>query len=194
MAISHPGGWRRTLLTDDRKPPNWSHRDERPDSTRRMRWKGFDYRTPGYYHITMCTEGRRHLLSIIHRGEVRLLPGGRVIEDSMLRLPERFTSVHLDTSVIMPDHVHLFLGNSTRIADDGREPVSVIHVLHWFKTQTTNAYIRGVKRSDWPRFDGRFWQEGYNDQFVRSDQELEAIRHYIWTNPDRWGETRSDER
>jgi hypothetical protein len=30
-------------------------------------------------------------------------------------------------------------------------------MIDWFKTMTTNAYIRGVKQSAWPPFPGRLW-------------------------------------
>ena len=59
-------------------------------------------------------------------------------------------------------------------------------IMDWFKTMTTNAYMRGVKRHGWPPFDGRLWQRTYYDHIIRDQAELDRIRDYITTNPARW--------
>ena len=61
-------------------------------------------------------------------------------------------------------------------------------VMDWFKTMTTNAYIRGVKINNWRRFDGRLWQCNYYDHIIRDDNALRKISEYIIHNPDRWHE------
>jgi len=60
--------------------------------------------------------------------------------------------------------------------------------MDWFKTMTTNAYIRGVKQSDWPPFPGRLWQRNYYERIVRDEAELGAIREYIAANPANWAD------
>jgi REP element-mobilizing transposase RayT len=59
-------------------------------------------------------------------------------------------------------------------------------VVQWFKTMTTNAYIRGVKQHGWPRFDGKLWQRNYWEHIVRNGNELYRIRRYIIDNPTKW--------
>ncbi|MFA7060673.1 MAG: hypothetical protein WC156_07630 [Pedobacter sp.] len=61
-------------------------------------------------------------------------------------------------------------------------------VMDWFKTMTTNAYIRGVKESGWTPFPGRFWQRNYYERVIRDEQELDAARQYIMYNPMKWAE------
>jgi len=56
-------------------------------------------------------------------------------------------------------------------------------VVQWFKTMTTNEYIRGVKQHGWPAFDGRLWQRNYHEHIIRDDAELSRIRRYIVSNP-----------
>ncbi len=51
---------------------------------------------------------------------------------------------------------------------------------------TTNAYIRGVKHSDWSAFPGRLWQRNYYERIIRNDGELSSIREYIINNPLKW--------
>ncbi|MCM2357145.1 MAG: transposase [Geobacteraceae bacterium] len=59
-------------------------------------------------------------------------------------------------------------------------------MIDWFKTMTTNAYIRGVKQSVWPPFPGRLWQRNYYERVIRNENELAGIREYIQGNPLRW--------
>ena len=58
--------------------------------------------------------------------------------------------------------------------------------MQWFKTMTTNEYIRGVKQRGWPRFDGKLWQRNYYEHIVRNENELNRIRQYILDNPMKW--------
>ena len=58
--------------------------------------------------------------------------------------------------------------------------------MDWFKTMTTNEYIRGVKQQGWVRFDRHLWQPRYYDHVIRSERGLNAIREYIICNPARW--------
>ena len=59
-------------------------------------------------------------------------------------------------------------------------------VVQWFKTMTTNAYIRGVKELGWAAFPGRLWQRNYWDRIIRDERALENIRAYIEDNPAKW--------
>jgi putative transposase len=58
--------------------------------------------------------------------------------------------------------------------------------VQWFKTRTTNEYIRGARESGWAPFRGRLWQRNYYEHIIRNARELELIRDYIATNPVRW--------
>ncbi len=58
-------------------------------------------------------------------------------------------------------------------------------IVGWFKTMTTNEYIRGVKHHGWPSFNGRLWQRNYYDHIVRTHESLSRIRRYIIDNPRR---------
>ena len=59
-------------------------------------------------------------------------------------------------------------------------------VVRWFKTMSTNEYIRGVKQLGWPPFDRKLWQRNYFEHIVRDDTSLRAIAHYIASNPTHW--------
>lgn len=59
-------------------------------------------------------------------------------------------------------------------------------VVQWFKTMTTNDYIRGVKKSNWERFDGKLWQRNYYEHIIRDEKSYIAISNYIIGNPSTW--------
>ena len=56
-------------------------------------------------------------------------------------------------------------------------------VMDWFKTMTTNAYIRGVKNNGWTRFNGKLWQRNYYDHIIRNHESYLKISNYIIQNP-----------
>ncbi|OGT78741.1 MAG: hypothetical protein A3I78_09965 [Gammaproteobacteria bacterium RIFCSPLOWO2_02_FULL_56_15] len=59
-------------------------------------------------------------------------------------------------------------------------------VVQWFKTMTTNEYIRGVKQQGWPAFPGKLWQRNYWEHVIRNEADMNRIRDYICINPARW--------
>ncbi|MEI6276061.1 MAG: transposase [Prolixibacteraceae bacterium] len=62
------------------------------------------------------------------------------------------------------------------------------NIVNWFKTMTTNEYIRGVRNLGWHRFEGKLWQRDYWDDVIRDDQSLVRIAEYILRNPEKWEE------
>ncbi len=68
----------------------------------------------------------------------------------------------------------------------GRQRTPLHRVVQWFKTMTTNGYIRGGDNMGWHAFDGRLWQRNYFEHVIRNEASLERIRQYITDNPARW--------
>ena len=65
-------------------------------------------------------------------------------------------------------------------------------IVQWFKTMTTNEFIRGVKESGWPRFDRKLWQRDYFEHVIRDEKALNNIRRYIRANPLMWPHDRDN--
>ena len=59
--------------------------------------------------------------------------------------------------------------------------------MDWFKTMTTNEYIRNVKINHWQRFDKKLWQRNYWEHIIRNEQSYNRISAYIQNNPQNWG-------
>lgn len=59
-------------------------------------------------------------------------------------------------------------------------------VIGWFKTMTTNEYIRGVKQLGWEPFNGKLWQRNYHEHIIRNKDSYLTIKNYIMNNPKNW--------
>jgi REP element-mobilizing transposase RayT len=89
--------------------------------------------------------------------------------------------VHVGADLcVCPENV---LGENADSPVRGR-PIN--EMIQWFKTMTTNEYIRNVKQNRWGPFDGKLWQRNYYEQIVRDEISLRRIREYIVNNPCQW--------
>ena len=148
-----------------------------------MRLKGYDYSQEGSYFITVCTHERQLLFG--------LDPVREMIERWWVKLPSKFPNVDIDAFVVMPNHIHgifVILGDDTfrKLNTPEQHKTTMSTVVQWYKTMTTNEYIRGVKQLGWQRFNQVFWQRSFWDHIVRSDTDLARLREYIENNPSHW--------
>jgi len=58
--------------------------------------------------------------------------------------------------------------------------------VQWFKTMSTNEYIRGVKQNGWEPFNRKLWQRNYWDHIIRDERSYHTISNYIINNPKNW--------
>ena len=64
--------------------------------------------------------------------------------------------------------------------------VTIPQMVDWFKTMTTNEYIRGVKNYNWPRYNRKLWQQNYWEHIICNNNDLNRIRKYIKNNSAKW--------
>ena len=154
---------------------------------RTIRLPGYDYAGSGAYFVTVVTQGRAQLLGSVVDGMLRMSDAGRMIERWWHSVPERYESAEIDEFIVMPNHVHgvIFLREADRL-------MPLAQAIRWFKTITTNEYIRSVEEHNWPRFDRRLWQRNYFERIIRNEGELQAIRNYILDNPRKWAEDKEN--
>jgi putative transposase len=172
---------------------------EREHPNRRsIRLKGYDYSCPGGYFLTIVLQDRACLFGEIAHGLMKLSAIGEMIWGWWQRLPERY-AVTLDEFVIMPNHFHgiVLLNDPGAHGDQGTGAhgdqgtgahvgAPLQQIVRWFKTMTTNEYIRGVRDHGWPRFEEHLWQRNYYEHIIRNDKDLTRIRQYICNNPQAW--------
>ena len=157
----------------------------------------FDYGQEGAYFVTLCTQNRARLFQMElpvgnglcavpdnENGTTRRscpTVENQIIHKWIWETENKFPGVVIDKYVIMPDHLHLMVTIKERHA--GR---SLPDVMRFFKTMTTNEYIRRVKDGVLTPFDGKLWQKSYYDHVIRNQQDYNEIWQYIENNPAKW--------
>ena len=128
-------------------------------------------------------------------------------------MPEKFPTIEIDEFIVMPNHFHGIIvivgaipcgrpkkdrpivgatpcgrpenGRPNKGHPHGDAP-TLGDIIDWFKTMTTNEYIRNVKSNGWQPFPGRFWQRNYFEHIIRNNFEMNRIREYIYNNLSNW--------
>jgi putative transposase len=73
------------------------------------RLKGYDYAQAGMYFITICVNDRECLLGKIEDGKMILNGSGKIAQDYLMGIPEKYTQTELHEHVIMPNHIHAII-------------------------------------------------------------------------------------
>ncbi len=182
--------------------------DPQKHHRRSIRLKGFDYSSEGAYYVTIVAQGRECLFGEIVDGKMKLNEAGEMVVKWWNELTNKFPNIELGEFIVMPNHFHgiIFImanvGADLRVCPDGEENTSIqkgehtgsplriplSQMIQWFKTMTTNEYIRGVKQSNWKPFIGKVWQRNYYEHIIRNEKELQQKTDYILDNPSRWDE------
>jgi putative transposase len=89
-----------------------------------------------------------------------------------------------ETKTIMGEHNPTMGEHNPTMGEHVGSPLPT--VVQWFKTMTTNEYIRGVKTLGWQPFDGKLWQRNYWEHIIRNEQSYQRIANYIIENPKNW--------
>ncbi len=153
-----------------------------------IRLREYDYRTPGYYFVTVCTHEKQRLLEPFVGADLCVRPPDKqnFIGWWLLELQRKYETVRIDTACIMPDHIHALIeltGGHIGPLAGGHIGPPLQEIVQWYKTQTTNEYIRRVKRGELLPFYQKVWQRGFYEHIVRVDAELNETRQYILNNP-----------
>ena len=149
------------------------------------RLKDYDYSRPGAYFITICTHNRKHVLSEIDVGqglapaENRLSAYGRIVQEQIELLTERYPFIKINQYVIIPNHIHLLISNYEVAA--GASPCPTISdVICTLKSIST----RLCRKAGYPQ--AHLFQTSFHDHIIRDEQDYLKIAEYIETNPLKW--------
>jgi putative transposase len=176
------------------------------------RLSGWDYSSPGWYFVTICTKDRKCLFGEIVNNEMRLSEFGRIIQDEWHRTGLQRPNIRLNDFIVMPNHVHGIIrilstnesnvancrdvarNVSTACGDDRLKTMSTIspkcgslsEIVRSFKSASTKRINESRKSPGVP-----VWQPRFYDHIIRNDRELYAIRRYIRNNPTNWAHDRN---
>ncbi len=167
---------------------------------RSPRLKGYDYSLAGAYYVTICTHERKLFFGDVLNGEMHLNEPGRTAQWIWMALPQYFPTIELDQFVIMPNHVHGIVVNTSDEKGEllNRSSTSALQsqsipmpmsgerprlgqIVRKFKALTT-YYVHTAGINEFA------WQERFHDRVVRNETDLNRIREYIYNNPARWSE------
>ena len=146
----------------------WIDDNERFPSRKHPRLKNFDYSSPNYYFITICTWDKKCIFGkpwILNRW-------GKTAQTMLLEIEKHFLNVKVDKYVVMPNHVHIIL------ALEG-ENAGISRIVGQYKSAVT----RIIHETDPSQ---QVWQVSFHDHVIRNQKDYERILLYIDANPQNW--------
>lgn len=155
---------------------------------RSIRLKGYDYSQAGFYFVTICCYQRQRLFGEIVDGTMRLNQYGEIVAETYKWLSLRYSYVHLDKWIVMPNHFHgiIVLTNKPRRGVSRNAPTQpkrkpLGQLIGVFKTVSSKKInqIRNVPGIP-------VWQRNYYEHIIRNENALNNIRQYIINNPLSW--------
>ena len=152
----------------------------RIDSARLIDW---DYSTPWWYYVTICTKNMWCWFGDVSHGKMELNDQGTFVDEIWRGIPKHYPSVELDYYTIMPNHVHgIIILNDV---ETGHAPSlqpkrpALGNVVGSFKSKVTRwTHKNGIKLFA--------WQPRFYDHIIRNEKDLHRIRTYIQNNPLKW--------
>ena len=152
-----------------------------------MRLKGYDYNTPGYYFITVCTKNKRKLLceiigTVLPDGpQTRFTEYGKIARKQLLLMQDFYEDIHVDKFVIMPNHIHMILCLTGDDPEEGKDPSM---------SSKIGRFVGTFKRFCNRQYGKDIWQSRSHDHVIRGEADYQSIWNYIDGNPSKWLEDR----
>ena len=132
------------------------------------------------YHITINTFERMHLFGTIRDAKMHCSDYGQIADACIEEIPLHFPFIHIDTKMVMPNHIHILLINDGIPGDS----VSTIgSIIGAFKSSVSRIIHRSISNSP-----DKIWQRGSDFRPIRSTTDLQNTRAYILDNPKNWRE------
>ena len=136
---------------------------------KKIRLENYDYSAQGAYFITVCLQNRE---TLFENDDAK-----QMVEKWILEIKNKYKNTTIDYYVVMKDHIHMI------IFIEKENKTTLFEIIKWFKTMTTNAYIRGVRQGIYKPFENKLWQRSYYEHIIRNDEDLTEKREYILNNP-----------
>ena len=154
------------------------------------RLKDWDYSTPWWYYITICTKDMKCRFGKVENGKMIYNKIGEKAVEFFNNIPEHFPSAEIDYFVVMPNHIHGNIiindlvetrhGVSLQKAQFGKpQKNSLSTIINHYK----GAVTRFARKNGIETF---HWQKGFYDHIIRNENDLRRIRTYIKNNPLKW--------
>ena len=137
-------------------------------SRKNPRLTNFDYSSPNYYFITVCTWNK----ACIFGKPNSLNQWGTAAEAVLLEIERHFSNVRVDKYAVMPNHVHMILALVGPNA-------GISQIIGQYKAAVTRKIRKTTPQQ-------KVWQTSFHDHVIRNQKDYERIWLYIEANPQNW--------
>ncbi|NMM47508.1 transposase [Marinigracilibium pacificum] len=166
----------------------------RKNSLRNSEW---DYRSIGYYFITIITKDREQYFGQVSNKKMNPSNIGELTMKYWEEIPDHFQNVKLGKYILMPDHFHgvIHINKNRQLCNNALQnrnfdcskneymssispkPLSLSTIIRSFKSAVTKD-ARLIN----PDFS---WQRSFHDKIIKQT-EIPFYNRYIEENPKRW--------
>ncbi|MDH7462360.1 hypothetical protein QEG73_13760 [Chitinophagaceae bacterium 26-R-25] len=160
-------------------------------SARLLTW---DYGSPGFYFVTICTRKHFHYFgSIVKSDDTAYLQKssiGQFAEETWFETPSLRADMNIELGefIVMPNHIHgiIMIGGNeyNRKLQDwtpnifGPQRHNLSSLIKGYKAAVT-SYAKKLGKEFG-------WQERFHDHIIRTQQSFYSISNYIINNPNKW--------
>ena len=141
---------------------------DRFHSRKNPRMSHYDYTTPNYYFVTICTRDKICLFGTVDR----LNEFGKIANTGLSQIENHFPGVRMDKYIVMPNHIHAIVVLTNTAVD-----LSV--VIGQYKSFVSNR----IHKAGYPN---PVWQTSFHDHVIRSQRSYQHIWQYIDSNHAKW--------
>ena len=159
---------------------------ERHPKRKHPRLKNYDYSLPGYYYVTIHAESDEPSLSSVGQGlalaepVVILTALGKIVEQQLLALEQRFSCVKIDKYIIMPNHIHVIIRLIGEPAGASPRP-TLMEVVSAYKSLTTRTVNQKYNTPG-----RKLFQTSFYETVLRNEKAYQECWRYIDGNPGKW--------
>ena len=179
---------------------------------KKLRLENYDYNSYGAYFLTICTEGKRHILGRIVGGDAYIAPHIELSEYGLIVEKYIKNIKGIDVYAIMPNHIHMIvrigmdsdgmMRASSWLAGESSAPASA-HGRCAAHTSTADRHgtmrassptrgipqlIRSFKTMVTKECGKSIFQRSYYDHIIRNEKDYLEKRRYIEENAVKWEE------
>jgi len=169
-----------------------------------IRLRGFDYSESREYFVTICSHNRECNFGEIINQEMALNELGKIVEEEILNIPNRFKNVEIKIYTVMPNHIHLIVsilasedpivGATLAVARNikaGASPAPTVGaIIGSFKSLCFKKYKEYVENNNC-NIETKFWQRNYYEHIIRNEKSYDNIYAYIESNTQTWERDRN---
>jgi putative transposase len=153
-----------------------------------------------WYFVTICTENKSNIFVAeglsLQENKFKLNSLGKMVEQEILNLENKFRKTKVENYIIMPNHIHLIISideNATRI--DSKKIISLGDVIGLLKAYSqkrirdllnANGGINPPLRNTGNLNYYKIWQKSFYDHIIRNETNLLKIQNYITNNLINW--------